>query len=179
MQTDREFWQTDDVPGKTGAVNAVGTSDLEEVLAAFDLSLKSLKVLDVGCGTGRLAPLCGEYVGADVAPSQVQYALDQGLDAYLIDGSQDLKTEADIICCFSVFTHCTRRGRQFYLRKFIEFAPQLVVDILPGEEGGTFAAWYANYEDFIQDMFDAGYRRFRQYDRYSPDGYDHRYFHAW
>jgi SAM-dependent methyltransferase len=179
----RDYWTTTDVPAHTGAINANGVEDIQEVLAALHVDLTDLAVIDVGCGTGRLAALCGEYVGLDIAPSQVDYAKVQGLDAYLIDGPtslDDYDAEANIVCCLSVFTHVDRDTRRKYLAQFTRLAQRTLVDILPGSsEAGGIPAWYTASSDFELDLLDAGYTNFDSYDRRSGDGYLHRYYLAW
>lgn len=181
----REFWTVpaEKVAEKTGAVNADGVSDLVEVLAALNADLSRQKVIDVGCGTGRLATLCGEYVGLDVAPSQVEFARAAGLEAELIDGPGDLagfESDADTVCCFSVFTHVPRSERQAYLREFRLLAARTVADVLPAEtDGGGISAWYADTSAFESDLVDAGFENFDSYDRTSGDGHLHRYYLAW
>lgn len=182
MNAYRDYWTTDNVPALTGAVNANGVDDIREVLAALHIDLTDSKVVDVGCGTGRLAQLCGEYVGLDIAPSQVVYANEQGLEAYVIDSPASLtefESEAAIVCCLSVFTHIPREERQAYLDRFGVLAGRLLVDILPGAEGGSIAAWYAQPSSFERDLLDAGYSNFDSYDRTSGDGHSHRYYLAW
>lgn len=179
----RDYWTTQDVPAHTGAVNANGVDDLREVLAALHVDLSGQKVVDVGCGTGRLSELCGDYIGVDIAPSQVEYAKSKGLHALLIDGPEDLtlyESSADTVCCFSVFTHISREDRQAYLHAFTELAPRVVVDILPGDqEHGDIPAWYTPASSFETDLVDAGFSNFDSCDRRSADGHLHRYYVAW
>ena len=85
-------------------------------------------VIDVGCGSGRLAKplseyLTGKYIGIDVVPELLQYArnlvnrpewrfeLAQGLTI----PEEDQK--ADFVCFFSVFTHLLHEESYVYLRE--------------------------------------------------------------
>ncbi len=176
MSSYRDYWTTsqDNVFYLTGAVNATGVEDIQEVLDGFDVSLTD--VIDVGCGTGRISKLCKIYRGFDISPSQVEYAKSKGLNAELLDGPESLKgLKADWVLCLSVFTHISRDDRQAYLDVFKTIAPNLLVDILPGAEGGSVPAWYANQEDFESDLQGAGYR-YSSLVRYP--GHYHRYYLA-
>lgn len=180
MNAYRDFWDVpvDDVPHKTGAAPVMDLSDIRDVLANLDLDLGSKVVYDVGCGTGRLAQVCGEYVGFDVAPGMVEFADREGLDARLIEGPDDLSGHADIVCCLSVFTHISREDRQRYLAAFRSIAPELLVDILPGDEGGYPGVWFADRQAFEEDLAAAGFPLVEAYSRDSLDGAGHRYYRA-
>lgn len=169
------YWDVpiEDVPGMTGAAEVMDLSDIREVLDHFGLELGD--VIDVGCGTGRLAQACVSYRGFDVAPSMVEYARRQGLEANHVD---DLDGSAETICCLSVFTHISRPDRQGFLAQFAEIAPQLLVDILPGEDEGSIAVWKADPDNFEHDLEAAGYEIDGWYERRSPDQELHRYYLA-
>lgn len=169
----------DHAPDKTGAAGVMDLSDIREVLNHFNRDLSTLDVIDVGCGTGRLAQACGEYRGFDIAPGMVEYARRTGLSAQVIREPCDLRGyEADIVCCLSVFTHISRLDRLDYLHRFEAMAPILLVDILPGPEGGTPHAWYADAYQFETDLVHHGFANIDTYARISPDGANHLYFHA-
>ena len=85
-------------------------------------------VVDVGCGSGRLAKplseyLRGPYLGIDIVPDLVDYARDlvgrpdwrfevaPGLEIPERDGT------ADIACFFSVFTHLLHEQSYAYLKE--------------------------------------------------------------
>src|SRR5439155_15208886 len=85
-------------------------------------------VIDVGCGSGRLAKplseyLRGPYLGIDIVPDLVDYARDlvgrpdwrfevaSGLEIPERDG------RADIVCFFSVFTHLLHEQSYAYLKE--------------------------------------------------------------
>lgn len=85
-------------------------------------------VIDVGCGSGRLAmPLAeyleGKYLGIDVVPELLSYARNLvqrpdwrfELAAGLTIPEQD--QQADMVCFFSVFTHLLHEESFFYLRE--------------------------------------------------------------
>lgn len=188
MSSYEAYWNVaiEDVPGMTGAAEVMDLSDIREVLAHFGLALGD--VIDVGCGTGRLAQACkGEYVGYDVAPSMVDYARSKGLNAHVVSGAAELGQTADLywkgrhadtVCCLSVFTHISRPDRQAYLDAFSRIAPQVLVDILPGEDEGSIAVWKADPDNFETDLEAAGYKIDGWYERRSPDQELHRYYLA-
>ncbi len=85
-------------------------------------------VIDIGCGSGRLAKplsdyLTGGYLGTDVVPDLVEYARNlvgrpawrfavvEGLTIPEADG------QADIVCFFSVLTHLLHEESYVYLRE--------------------------------------------------------------
>jgi SAM-dependent methyltransferase len=173
------FWDVpiDEVPQKTGAATVMHLGDIRDVLTNFGLDLSELTVVDVGCGTGRLAQACGDYYGYDIAPGMVAYAQRVGVRAAPIDELAICPT-ADIVCCLSVFTHISRADRQTYLERFAEIAPLVLVDILPGEEGGYPGVWFADPDDFEADLVTHGFGDFESYSRTSPDGAGHRYYLA-
>lgn len=86
-------------------------------------------VIDVGCGSGRLAkPLAqyltaGKYLGIDVVPELVDYARNlvtrpnwkfQVTDGLCIPERDD---QADLVCCFSVLTHLLHEQSYVYLQE--------------------------------------------------------------
>lgn len=179
MNSFSDFWnvEVERVPHMTGARTVMDGSDLRQILQRFDFDLHDKYVIDVGCGTGRLKQLCGGYHGFDITPSMVEYTRQQNIAA---DSMEEFDTDlkADVICCFSVFTHIPREERQKYLAQFIKIAPTVIVDIVPGEEHGDIAIWYADAENFEQDIKDAGFTSFTSFlfGRIPEDGVDHRYY---
>jgi SAM-dependent methyltransferase len=109
-----------------GEFEAMGLLELE-ALKHFGLGGDSY-LIDVGCGSGRLAvPLSGylkgRYLGTDVVPELVEYArrvvgrpdwrfeTAEGLSIREADGV------ADVVCFFSVFTHLLHEQTYAYLRE--------------------------------------------------------------
>lgn len=182
MNAYREFWDVpdDEAPGKTGAASVMDCSDIREVLNHFGLNLHGRHVVDIGCGTGRIGDLCdpGHYLGVDVAPGMVTHTASRGYPAALIDGPESVRWTADLYLLLSVFTHVPRSVRRAYLTAIAPHTNELVADILPGEEGGSFAVWFANTNWFEKDLADAGFGNYDSYERVSPDGARHRYYHA-
>lgn len=146
--------------------------DMWPILEEFGITLG--KTLDVGCGTGRLAQICGEYQGVDISPSMVEYCKRAGIQAELIDGPFDLHGEYEWVTCLSVFTHIPRSERRHYLERFGNIAPNLLVDIIPGEEGGSIALWQADVETFEADLKEHGFKVLGVHECISPDGAFHR-----
>lgn len=165
------------VPDMTGAKHLLDARDLRRVLTALgvDVPLQG-RVLDVGCGTGRLAQLCaGEYVGVDIAPDAVDYCKNLGLDATVISGPTFWFPAVDLIACISVFTHMAREERRAYLETFAEIAPRAVVDIIPGDGSGDVARWTADPALFVLDVVAAGFSVSRVTDA-QWDVTTHRYY---
>ena len=109
-----------------GEFEAIGILELE-TLKYFGLKEDSY-VIDVGCGSGRLAKplsryLSGRYLGIDIIPELVEYArrivarddwwfeVGQGLSIPEKDGT------ADVVCFFSVFTHLLHEQSYVYLQE--------------------------------------------------------------
>lgn len=164
------------VPGMTGAASVMDLSDLKPVFEALGIDFSNAFVLDVGCGTGRLSQVVGQYTGIDVSPSMVAYCEREGIDAKIIRRMEDIKGWYDWVACLSVFTHIPRSERQAYLKAFHRVSHKLLVDILPGSESGGIGAWYANVDDFGADLAAAGWVTDGIYEQKSPDGALHRYY---
>lgn len=171
----REFWncEVDEVPSKTGAAPVMDCSDIKDVLSALDITLTD--VLDVGCGTGRLRSLCKCFYGVDVSPAMVHYCLREGIAARLINGPDELTGKHEWVTCLSVFTHLPRTERNAYLNAFRSIAPNLLVDILPGKEGGGLAAWHCDPDEFADDLARHDFLVCSTYQRVSLDGAMHLY----
>jgi SAM-dependent methyltransferase len=148
------------VPVQTGATHVLNGTDIHLLAAAFGVPLPWGYVLDVGCGTGRLAPWCRHYHGVDIAADAVAYCVQHGRHATLIDGPDDLPPGPfDLIACLSVFTHVDRPERQAYLRAFVPRAARLIVDIIPGTGDGGINRWTADVTTFVVDLDAVGYHR--------------------
>lgn len=181
--SDREYWDRGvaNAPWITGASNVMDCADLKDALKNLRVwTPLNGSVLDVGCGTGRFAECCtGPYLGVDISPSQVAYAQSQGRYAQVITGPDDLPPGPfRWIACFSVFTHVSHDARERYLHAFSERADNLLVDIIPGEEGGGVELWRADWAQFTRLLAGTGWKLVRTYERTSPDGVNHRYVNA-
>jgi SAM-dependent methyltransferase len=107
-----------------GQSDPIGTLELS-TLQSVGL-LPAHNVIDVGCGSGRLAVklapfLTGKYIGCDILPTVVSYArkisarsdwefhATRGVGIPAADGC------ADVVCFFSVFTHLLHEDIYRYL----------------------------------------------------------------
>jgi ubiquinone/menaquinone biosynthesis C-methylase UbiE len=83
-------------------------------------------IVDVGCGSGRLATYLAErfrtidYLGIDVVPELVSYAASKCPANYRFATSDDLRipaedASADMVVAFSVFTHLFQEESYTYL----------------------------------------------------------------
>lgn len=109
-----------------GEFDAIGKIEYS-ILVKYGLQ-KQHTIVDVGCGSGRLAFqlrefLTGEYIGTDVVPDLYEYAQE-------ICGRPDWKflyvtgltipapdNYADFVCFFSVFTHLLHEESYKYLKE--------------------------------------------------------------
>jgi SAM-dependent methyltransferase len=134
-----------------GDFHAIGTLEYY-VLKAHGLTPDQL-VVDVGCGTGRLACQLARrghrrYAGFDITESAVDYARSlcgenndwkfettDGLHIALPDAA------ADVVCFFSVFTHLTHEHTFLYLREAARLLREGGLIILSFLEFGIDTHW--------------------------------------
>ena len=167
------------VPDMTGAKHLLDCRDLAAVFASLEMPARLPNVLDVGCGTGRLASLCDGYTGVDISPSMVDYCQQAGLRVALIAGAEDL-TESSIagfdwITAISVCTHIDRPERQAYLAAFARSSGQVLIDIIPGDGAGDVALWTADLDEFEADIEAAGFAIVGVVN-HQWDAHTHRYY---
>jgi SAM-dependent methyltransferase len=183
----RAYWDRGvrNVPDMTGAANLMDGADLVRICADRGIDLPLPNVLDVGCGTGRIAQHCSGYLGVDIAPSAIAYCAEQGLDARVIDGPLSLPhLRFEWITCLSVFTHIEPDERFDYLEAFASRARFVLVDIIPGaEEGGSVALWTVPPSNFQADLGAAGFAihgwaEYRWPGGRHHEGHTHRYYHV-
>lgn len=196
MTSPADYWNqgVQNVPHMTGAASLMDGADIREHAQKLGFSLPFASLLDVGCGTGRVSKfVSGDYFGVDVAKDAVAYCEARGLNACVIEGPEDIPQALTLtftsapgqpvvhhgfyewVACLSVFTHIDRSERQSYLRAFKSRCSNLLVDIIPGDGTGDVALWTAHWEDFQQDIRDAGWSIKAWYDRVGPSGPTHRY----
>lgn len=177
MNPARGYWDrgVQNVPDMTGALGLMDGADIVRLASQFGVDLPLQNVLDVGCGTGRIAAHCQGYVGVDIAPSAVAFCHQQGLDARLIDGPHELPLEQfEWITCLSVFTHIDSEERFDYLDAFAERTRFAIMDIIAGPtEGGSVALWQVPTGVFEADLGAAGYAIHRAAPFRWPDGRHH------
>ncbi|NJO55706.1 MAG: class I SAM-dependent methyltransferase [Rhodospirillales bacterium] len=96
------------------------------VLKAFGL-VDGMSVIDLGCGSGRLAHALGkelaiDYLGIDIIEALLDYAKTKTPANFKFVMHRELSipandTSADIICAFSVFTHLLHTESYIYLEE--------------------------------------------------------------
>jgi SAM-dependent methyltransferase len=165
------------VPDMTGAKHLLDGRDLVAVFKSLHMPERLLNVLDVGCGTGRMAQFCDDdYYGMDIAPSMVEYCRSKGIAAGMMAGAFDLTPiRADWVTCISVFTHIDQAERQAYLAAFWLVAENVLVDIIPGDGSGNVAVWTAIPHQFEEDCQNAGFSIVAHAD-HQWDMHTHRYY---
>lgn len=169
------------VPTQTGASQLLDARDVPEIAGRLKVPLPFGIVLDVGCGTGRVAKHCDTYHGVDIAADAVAYCRKRGLSADVIDGPASLETYADrqqfdLVLAMSVFTHIDDVERSAYLAAFRRIAPAAIIDIILGDGGGDVALWTCDPFVFADAADEAGWSVTRHYDKPSPEGVPHRYY---
>ena len=170
--------------GAAPTADALAGGDIRRVCQTLEIALPVARLLDVGCGTGRLSALATAWVGADIAPSAIAYCRRRGLEAHVVDGPEGLarfEDDAfDWVWACSVFTHIGREEQQAYLAQFVRLAPAVLVDILINEPGRSAARWGSDEGAFRADLEAAGYcvgdRTTDVVDGHGPTAPYHRYF---
>lgn len=178
FKTQVAYWDRgiENVPQMTGASGLLDGGDLVEWAPRLGLTLPLVDVLDIGCGTGRIAQHCRGYLGMDIAPSAVAYCRKQGLDAMQITSPSDIPERGwNLVLCLSVFTHIDRAGRQAYLAAFAKVTHDVVIDIIPGDGKGDIRAWTSRPEHMLADLQGAGFTEVVETD-WAWNGYAHRYY---
>lgn len=106
-----------------GSYDEVGAIEAE-ILVHAGLA-PGMAVLDLGCGSGRLAVALARtleisYLGLDVVPALLDYARTKTPKSYrfVLNRALSLPVEAgsvDVLCAFSVFTHLLHAETYLYL----------------------------------------------------------------
>ena len=166
------------VPVATGVGEEIWMGDIEEVCAGIGWEFSG-SLLDVGCGTGRLARYADGYHGVDIAPAMVAYCQAQGLTASLVASPADLPDgHWDQGAMLSVMTHMDREHRREYLFALRPRVTALLVDILPGSNGGDIGRMMADAEEFYDDLTEAGFSVIATFERQARSAANHRYYHC-
>lgn len=170
------------VPDMTGARQLLDAHDIPILAKRLGLALPFGNVLDVGCGTGRLAQhVNGRYIGVDIALAAVEYCEQHGRQAMLISGAQDLGDfgRHDLVVALSVFTHIDEAERAAYLAAFRLITQRILVDIIPGDGTGDVALWSAIPKTFEAQLAKYGWKiRASTEMAWGTDGITHRYYYA-
>jgi ubiquinone/menaquinone biosynthesis C-methylase UbiE len=139
--------------------DAIGDGDFD-IIGQIELSLLKLEglqpthtLLDLGCGTGRLAihavPYLahGHYIGVDIAPRILEQAQTRMSRASTQGAKVSWQTQTttrfslpsdsvDMICAFSVFTHIEHEDAYHYLvdaRRIVRPGGRMIFSCLPLE----------------------------------------------
>lgn len=106
-----------------GEYNLIG--DIEKNVVIYSGLKDGMKLIDYGCGSGRLAnslakTLKIEYLGVDVVEDLLQYAKSKSPSEYNFLKHQELNIPADdssvdMICAFSLFTHLLQAETYIYM----------------------------------------------------------------
>lgn len=167
------------VPDMTGARLLLEANDLPILAESLGFTLPLVDVLDVGCGTGRIAKHCVDYHGVDIAQSAVDYCRHRGLRADLIHSVTDLPDDTyGFITAMSVFTHIDRPERQAYLAEFAKRAPFIMVDIIAGDGSGDVAMWTAVPSEMEDDVRSAGFSILAQKELQWANFHKHLFYFA-
>lgn len=165
------------VPAMTGARGVLDGRDMVDLAQFFGLKLPLGRVLDVGCGTGRMHAYANEYLGADIAPSAVAYCNRRLRPAVLITGPADLPPGPfDIALCLSVFTHIDETERSMYLDALKVRTSTVMADIIPGDGTGSVAKWTANEATFAETVRASGWEFESRSMTKDDGGVMHRYY---
>lgn len=154
------------------------TSDYAEWSEGTGFVLKG-RVLDIGCGSGRMAEACDDYTGVDITPSFVEFCQDKGLNVSLIEGSHDLPEGPwDSIIMSSVMTHMDHADRVAYLAAIRPILRgEALIDILPGQhDTGSVHAWRCDPAEFAAAVKTAGFKVVSTFNWTARDGWEHRYY---
>lgn len=143
-----------------GGFEAFGV--IESALLRFYGLRPEHSLVDVGCGSGRLAiPLSrthtGAYLGTDLVPALLSYAKErcvrpdwrfEAVDGTTIPAAD---ASADMVCFFSVFTHLLHEQSYVYLeeaRRVLKPGGKIVFSFLEFAEAG-------HWPEFVNTLADA------------------------
>ncbi len=104
------------------------SDDVVKLLEKFKLVNKATRVLDIGCGVGRveykLAKVVKEVVGIDISPSMIKLAKEniKSKNAkFLVGNGKDLKglgnSSFDLVISILVFQHMPRKIFENYIKE--------------------------------------------------------------
>ena len=142
-----------------GEFEALGFLELE-TLKYFGLK-EDFAVIDVGCGSGRLAKplsqyLTGRYLGIDIVPELVSHArhiVDKPAWRFEVAQGLTIPEEdavADLVCFFSVFTHLLHEQSYVYLqeaKRVLKPGGDIVFSFLDFTIAGHWDVFESNMKD--------------------------------
>jgi len=142
-----------------GEFEAIGVLELE-TLRHFGLH-EDAYVIDIGCGSGRLAKplsayLKGAYLGIDIVPELVRYARrtvarpDWRFEVATGLRIPEQDARADLVCFFSVFTHLLHEQTFVYLeeaRRVLKPGGTIVFSFLDFTVAGHWRIFESNITD--------------------------------
>jgi SAM-dependent methyltransferase len=118
-------------------------------------------LIDVGCGSGRLAKpmagyLKGRYLGFDLVPDLVEHARkvaarpDWRFEVIDHIGIPEEDGQADVVCFFSVLTHLRHEQSYWYLeeaKRVLKPGGRIVFSFLEFAEAGHMAVFWATLRE--------------------------------
>lgn len=99
--------------------------DIESSIVIYAGLRNGMKIIDYGCGSGRLAASISkklkiDYLGIDVIDDLLKYAISKSPNEYAFKKHQNLNVpvadnSVDMICAFSLFTHLLQAETYIYM----------------------------------------------------------------
>lgn len=146
-----------------GQFEAMGMLELE-LLRHYGLKPEHY-LIDVGCGSGRLAAplagyLTGRYLGTDVVEALIDYAREQVQRSdWRFEITSNLRipereNQADMVCFFSVLTHLLHEQSYVYLRearRVVKRGGSIVFSFLEFNIPSHWAVFESNLRDIDKD----------------------------
>lgn len=133
--------------------------DIEKNIVIYAGLKDGMKLIDYGCGSGRLAnalsdKLKVEYVGIDIVDDLLNYAKSKSPREYVFLKHQELSVPAydnsvDMICAFSLFTHLLQAETYIYMEdmhRVLKVGGRLVFSYLEFDVPSQWVVFQATVE---------------------------------